>query len=93
MDENQESMENTFSEHLEHLKSGKFSSEETLEISIGDEFQEFLLTNVMRSLGRVFPKVTRAFLRDPDVSDLLYLGTYDYQDDEIRVTVGDNFLR
>ena len=86
-------MENTFSEHLEQLKSGKFSSQETLEISIGDEFHEYLLINVMRNLGRVFPKVTRAFLRDPDIQGLLYLVTYEYQKDEIQVTVGDNFLR
>jgi len=93
MDENQESMENTFSEQLKRLQTGEYSVEGSLQVDIGAEFQEYLLNSVMRLLGRLYPKVTRVYMRNPAIENLLYLVTYEHSDDEIIVRVGDNFLR
>lgn len=93
MSERQEGMERKFSEHLESLRDQISETASRVSVSMTTDFVDYLMDSVVRSLGRLLPRVTRAILRDPANPKLLYLVTYDHQGDEITVRIGDNLLR
>ncbi|MCF2136282.1 MAG: hypothetical protein K9W43_03495 [Candidatus Thorarchaeota archaeon] len=93
MDESQEDMERVFSERLRQMEAEASSMTEQIHVSLGDEFLDYLLASVIRSLGRLFPQPTRTYLRNPDDSSRIYLVTYEREGDELTVTIGDTILR
>ncbi|MBD3406459.1 MAG: hypothetical protein GF411_10135 [Candidatus Lokiarchaeota archaeon] len=93
MDSHQDKMESLFAERLDKLAAEGTSATKGINISIGEEFLEFMMNSVMRGLGRLLPRPTRAYLRDPKVPGLIYLVTYEIEDCELTVTIGNNYLK
>ncbi|MHA1862990.1 MAG: hypothetical protein ACTSWA_04405, partial [Candidatus Thorarchaeota archaeon] len=62
-------------------------------LNIGDDFLAYLMESRIRGLGRLLPRISRVYLRDPKNPDLLYLVTYEYYADSLTVSIGSTFLR
>ena len=62
-------------------------------IDIGDDFVDHLMSSTVRSLGHLFPRISRVYLRDPKEEGLLFLVTYERRGNELTVSVGSTFLR
>jgi hypothetical protein len=88
MNESQEKMESIFLERLKQLQSEGSTATETISLSIGDEFLEYLMDSVIRGLSRLLPRPTRAYLRDPDSPDFIYVVTYEQRGNELTIRVG-----
>jgi hypothetical protein len=86
-------MEKVFAESLKQMLSEASAASADLRVEIGDEFLEYLRNSEIRGLGKLFPRATRAYLRDPKIPELIYLVTYEHSGNELTVTVGDNYLR
>jgi hypothetical protein len=93
MDVAQEKMEQAFAESLKQMFSEASAASADLTVEIGDDFLEYLRNSQIRGLGKLLPRATRAYLRDPKSPGLLYLVTYEHRGNELMVTVGDNYLR
>ncbi len=88
MDERLQAMSTVFSKRLEQLKSEGTHRVETTKLSISDGFLDHLLDSMIRSLGKLMPRIQRVLLRDPDTPSRVHVVSYDYVDDEFIVTVG-----
>ena len=93
MDESQEAMEQVFAEHLRQMEREAASMTESINVKLGDEFFEYLLDSVIRSLGRLFPRPNRVYLRNPYDPSRIYLASYELVSDELTVTIGDTVMR
>ncbi|NWF96490.1 MAG: hypothetical protein HXY34_10160 [Candidatus Thorarchaeota archaeon] len=93
MGEREEEMESKFHEKLKRLSSEASTAMTRVSVEIPNGFMEYVMNSVVRGLSRLLPRVTRVYLTNPDTPGLLYLVSYEYSGDEIRVTVGDTFLR
>ncbi|MFW9965765.1 MAG: hypothetical protein ACFFEA_01295 [Candidatus Thorarchaeota archaeon] len=93
MDVAQERMEQVFAESLKQMFSEASAASAELTVEIGEDFLEYLRNSQIRGLGKLLPRATRAYLRDPKSPGLLYLVTYEHSGNELMVTVGDNYLR
>ncbi|UCE09203.1 MAG: hypothetical protein JSW61_09500 [Candidatus Thorarchaeota archaeon] len=93
MSERQEALESAFSERLTRLASEGADTSGDVRIDITDSFLDHIMDSVIRGMGRLLPRSTRAYLRNPEDPGLVYLVTYEQQGDELIVTVGDTFLR
>jgi len=93
MGKRENEFEKLISQHLQRLKAerARVTSEST--VNINEEFLEYLMGSAIRSIGRLLPRATRAYLTDPECPGLVYLVTYDYQGDVMTVRLGSNFLR
>jgi len=88
MNESQEKMEAIFLERLKQLQSKGSTATETISLSIGDEFLEYLMDSVIRGLSRLLPRPTRAYLRNPDFPDIIYVVTYEQRGTELTIRIG-----
>ena len=93
MKEKETSMEETFARRILRLQAEGMGAVDTINLNIGDDFLEYLMESRIRGLGRLLPRISRVFLRDPKNSDLLYLVTYEYYADSLTVSIGSTFLR
>ena len=93
MKERENAMEETFARRILKLQSDGIGAVDTININIGDDFLEYLMESRIRGLGRLLPRISRVYLRDPKNSELLYLVTYEYYDDSLTVSIGSTFLR
>jgi hypothetical protein len=73
MNEYQEKMEIIFLERLKQLQSDGLTATETISLSIVDELLEYLMVSVIRGLSRLLPRPTRAYFRNPDSPDIIYV--------------------
>ncbi|MFX1265097.1 MAG: hypothetical protein ACFFH0_06935, partial [Promethearchaeota archaeon] len=93
MDAAEERMEAVFVERLQKMQSDASAASSEIRLELGEELLEYLRNSRIRGLGRLIPRPTRAFLRDPKKPELLYLVTYEQSGNELNVTIGDNYLR
>jgi hypothetical protein len=93
MDEAQEKMEQVFSDNLKQMLSEASAASADLTVEIGEGFLEYLRNTEIRSLGKLLPRATRAYLRDSKNPELIYLVTYEHSGNELTVTVGDTHFR
>ncbi|MHA1587639.1 MAG: hypothetical protein ACTSV9_02565 [Candidatus Thorarchaeota archaeon] len=90
MNEYQEKMEIIFLERLKQLQSDGLTATETISLGIGDELLEYLMGSVIRGLSRLLPRPTRAYLRNPDSPDIIYVVTYERKGSELTVRIGES---
>jgi hypothetical protein len=88
MNESQEKMEAIFLERLKQLQSEGSAATEAICLSIGDEFLEYLMGSVIRGLSRLLPRPTRAYFRNPDSPDIIYVITYEQRGSELTIRIG-----
>ena len=93
MKERETGMEETFARRILRLQSEGIGAVDTINLNIGDDFLEYLMESRIRGLGRLLPRISRVYLRDPKNSELLYLVTYEYYADSLTVSIGSTFLR
>jgi hypothetical protein len=93
MDVAQEKMEQVFAESLKQMQSEASAASADLTVGIGEDFLEYLRNTEIRSLGKLLPRATRAYLRDPKNPELIYLVTYEHTGNELNATVGNTLLR
>jgi hypothetical protein len=93
MKERQTSMEDTFARKILRLQAEGMSATGEISINIGDDFLEYLMGAQIRRLGRLLPRISRVFLRDPKAPNLLYLVSYDHFEDVLTASIGSIFLR
>jgi len=93
MKERETRMEETFARRILRLQSEGIGAVNSISLNIGDDFLEYLMESRIRALGRLLPRISRVYLRDPKNSDLLYLVTYEYYADSLTVSIGSTFLR
>ncbi len=93
MKERETSMEETFARRILRLQAEGMGSAGDIVLNLGDDFKEYLMESRIRGLGRLLPRISRVYLRDPKNSDLLYLVTYEYYADSLTVSIGSTFLR
>ena len=93
MKERETSMEETFARRILRLQAEGMGAADAIILNIGDDFKEYLMESQIRGLGRLLPRISRVYLRDPKISDLLYLVTYEYYADSLTVSIGSTFLR
>ncbi len=91
--ERETSMEETFARRILRLQAEGMGAAGTININIGDEFLEHLMGSRIRGLGRLLPRISRVFLRNPKISDLLYLISYEHHGDILTVSIGSTYLR
>ncbi len=88
MNKSQEKMEAIFLERLKQLQSEGLTATETISLSIDDELLEYLMSSVIRGLSRLLPRPTRAYLRNPDSPDIIYVVTYEHRGSELTIKIG-----
>ena len=93
MKEREASMEETFARRILRLQAEGIGAVDAISLNIGDDFLEYLMESRIRGLGRLLPRISRVYLRDPKNSELLYLVTYEYYDDSLTMSIGSTFLR
>ncbi|MFX0053670.1 MAG: hypothetical protein ACFFAX_07415 [Promethearchaeota archaeon] len=93
MDAAQDKMKQVFAESLKQMLSEASAVSSELTIEIGEDFLEYLRNTEIRSLGKLLPRATRAYLRDPKNPEIIYLVTYEQTGNELTVAVGDTHLR
>jgi hypothetical protein len=86
-------MEQVFTLKLRALKAEGARIAEDIAIGISTEFLEYLMNASLRKLGRLLPRAKRAYLRDPDDPRLVYLVTFEFLEEDLLVSVGNNLLR
>ena len=93
MKERETAMEETFARRILRLQAEGMRAVDNINLNLGDGFLEYLMDSRIRGLGRLLPRISRVFLRDPKNSDLLYLVTYEYYADSLSISIGSTFLR
>ena len=93
LDVAQEKMEQVFAESLKQMLTEASAVSAELTVEIGEAFLEYLRNTEIRSLGKLLPRATRAYLRDPKSPEILYLVTYEQRGNELTVSVGDTYFR
>ena len=93
MKEHESSMEDTFARRVLRLQAEGLSAIDSVSIDIGRGFLDYLMDSRIRTLGRLLPRISRVYLRDPKESELLYLVTYEHDNDRMTVSIGSTFLR
>lgn len=91
--ERETSMEETFARRILRLQAEGMGAAGAININIGDDFLEYLMGARIRGLGRLLPRISRVFLRDPKTVDLLYLISYEHYDDTLTISIGSTYLR
>ncbi|MFW9960080.1 MAG: hypothetical protein ACFFDV_03630 [Candidatus Thorarchaeota archaeon] len=91
--ERESSMEEIFARRILRLQAEGMGAAGSININIGDDFLEYLMGSRIRGLGRLLPRISRVFLRDPKTVDLLYLISYEHYDDTLTVSIGSTYLR
>ncbi|MHA3962222.1 MAG: hypothetical protein AM325_001675 [Candidatus Thorarchaeota archaeon SMTZ1-45] len=91
--EREKDMATTFGKRVLRLQAEGIGAAAMIGLDLGDEFIEYLMGSKVRGLGKSLPRITRMYLRDPKVDDLLYLVTFERRADELTVSVGNTFLR
>jgi hypothetical protein len=93
MKERETSMEETFARRILRLQAEGMGAIGEINIGIGDDFLEYLMGSRIRGLGRLLPRISRVFLRDPKNFELLYLISYEHYEDSLTVSIGSTYLR
>ncbi len=93
MGEQHKALESTFTNLLVTLKTRGIESAPDAKIELGDAFYNYLIEDVIRGLSHIFPYITRVYLRDPNDLNVMYLVSYERKPGELRIIIGNNFLR
>lgn len=93
MKEREASMEDIFARRVLRLQAEGLSAISAIDMDIENGFLEYLMSSRIRSLGRLLPRISRVYLRDSKLSDLLYLVNYEHYDGTMSVSIGSTFLR
>ncbi len=93
MKERETNMEETFARRILRLQAEGMQSVDNININLSNDFLEYLMESRIRGLGRLLPRISRVYLRDPKNSNLLYLATYEYYADSLSVSIGSTTLR
>jgi hypothetical protein len=93
MKRSQERMEQVFTLRLRALKSEGTKIAEEISIGIGEEFLEYLMNARIRKLGQLLPRAKRAYLRNPADPSVVYLVNYEFNGENMIVSIGSNLLR
>ena len=93
MKERESNMEDTFARRILRLQAEGLSAIGSIKIDLKSGFMDYLMDSRIRSLGRLLPRISRVYLRDPKLTDLLYLVTYEHYNDSMTVSIGSTFLR
>ncbi len=93
LSQRQTELAQVFIQQLDQLKSDSLSRAVNASIDIHTSFLDYVMSSVVRRLGRVFPRIKRVYLRDAIQPNRLYLVTYEHRGDEIVISAGDNILR
>jgi hypothetical protein len=93
LNQQQIEIERDFTLRLQKLQSEGVSARGAVTVNVESDFEEYLLASSIRGLGRLLPRPTRVYLRNPEDPDTIYLVTYEFKGDELTMTVGDTFLR
>ena len=89
----QERMEQVFTLRLRALKTEGAGIASDMTMGISSEFLEYLMGSAIRKLGHLLPRAKRAYLRDPEDKNLVFLVTYEFQRNTLTVSIGNNLLR
>jgi hypothetical protein len=92
LEQNQEKTINLFLSRLQKLESESQTVTESTAIDLGP-FLDYLMNYEIRRLARLLPRATRAYFRNPKDPDLVYLASYEHENEQLTVKVGSNFLR
>ncbi|MHA1137981.1 MAG: hypothetical protein ACTSSE_15990 [Candidatus Thorarchaeota archaeon] len=93
MKERETAMEETFARRILRLQAEGMQAVDDIKLNLGDDFLEYIMDSRIRGLGRLLPRISKVYLRDPKNSDLLYLVTYEYYADSLTVSIGSTVLR
>ncbi|RDE15797.1 MAG: hypothetical protein C4K48_03165 [Candidatus Thorarchaeota archaeon] len=93
MKEREKSMEETFARRVLRLQAEGMGAIGEIDINIGDDFLQHLMDSRIRTLGRLLPRISRVFLRNPKIPGLLYLVSYAYYKEGLTMSIGSTFLR
>ncbi|RLI53593.1 MAG: hypothetical protein DRO87_11410, partial [Candidatus Thorarchaeota archaeon] len=93
MKERENVMEEAFARRVLRLQAEGLSSTESVSVNLSKGFLDHLMSSRIRGLGRLLPRISRVYLRDPKTTDLLYLVSYRHFGDNLTITVGSTFLR
>ncbi len=93
LNQKQNDLAKVFIQQLERLRTEGTVRAANASIDIRAGFIEYVMSSVVRGLGRVLPRIKRVYLRDNTQSEHLYLVTYEHHGDEIVITAGDNIMR
>jgi hypothetical protein len=93
MKERQVGMEETFARRILRLQAEGISAVSNIDLNLGNDFLEYLMESRIRGLGRLLPRISRVYLRDPKIPELIYLVSYEYYSDSLTVSIGSTSLR
>jgi hypothetical protein len=93
MKERETAMEETFARRILRLQAEGMQSVDDIKLNLGDDFLEYIMDSRIRGLGRLLPRISRVYLRDPKNSALLYLVNYEHYADSLTVSIGSTVLR
>lgn len=91
--EREKDMEATFAKRVLRLQAEGIGAASGIELDLSDSFIEYLMSSKVRGLGKLLPRISRMYLRDPKEDNLLYLVNYEQKGDELIVSIGNTFLR
>lgn len=93
MKERETAMEETFARRILRLQAEGMQAIDDIKLNLGDDFLEYIMDSRIRGLGRLLPRISRVYLRDPKNSALLYLVNYEHYGDSLTVSIGSTLLR
>jgi len=93
MKERERNMAETFARRVLRLQAEGLGAIGEIDINTGDDFLQHLMDSRIRTLGKLLPRISRVFLRDPKIPGLLYLVSYEHYGDGLTVSIGSTFLR
>jgi hypothetical protein len=92
LEQNQEKILDIFMDRVQKLESESKTVIESISIDLAT-FLDYLMNYEIRRLARLLPRATRAYFRDSNIPELVYLASYEHEKEAITVKVGSNFLR
>jgi hypothetical protein len=92
MKERETTMEETFARRILRLQSEGMQAVDDIKLALGDEFLDYIMDSRIRGLGRLLPRISRVYLRDPKNSSLLFFVNYEYYADSLTVSIGSTVL-
>jgi hypothetical protein len=93
MKERQAGMEDTFARRILRLQAEGISAVSSINLNLGNDFLEYLMEARIRGLGRLLPRISRVYLRDPKLPELIYLVAYEYYSASLTVSIGSTSMR
>ncbi len=93
MNDRRKSIEDQFANLLAGIKDKGLRETTDVTVDLNEEFFDYLLDDVLRGLSHVFPYITRVYLCEHDDPSVMYLVAYERKAGELKITIGNTFLR